>query len=195
MYDVLEAFAVAMDGLSPSIAGVFLLSLVALPLLTLVHEAGHALAVRARGLPLQEMVVGDTPDLTILAGSFRFRFGRRTSGSSLAGYVRFDGTRATPSDVLIISLAGPLAELLVAPLAIFLALAEWTHGLVQEMLWFVAAMSLLAALVNLFPDESDGIPNDGLSARMAWAAMQAPHESPTEWVDPHAATSVPPPGS
>ena len=37
--------------------------------------------------------------------------------------------------------------------------------------------------------------NDGRWAQIAWRAMRAPGELDSEWVDPHVATSVPPPPS
>jgi hypothetical protein len=58
---------------------------IGLPFLTLVHEVGHALAVRARGLPLDSLAMGDADDLIIRAGGVLLRFGRMLDDDAPAG--------------------------------------------------------------------------------------------------------------
>ena len=196
-YDVLESFQAFMDRGSPADGLVVLgMSVVALPLLVFAHEAGHALAVRARGLPLAELVVGDTPDLTIRTGGVRIQLGRHVGNGDVGGYVRYDGSTASPTDVLIIALAGPAANLLVTPVIVALAVAEWSQGIVEGMLWVIALVSLFIAVGNLVPSDIEAgldAASDGRWVQIAWSAMHAPPDAAAKWVDPHAATSVPPP--
>jgi hypothetical protein len=104
------------------------LTLVGLPLLTLVHELGHALAVRFRRLPLKAIVVGDAEDLILRAGGVLMRFGRSLNDEGAAGFVRYDASKASVGDVIVITLAGPFANAIVAPALAGLALSGGNHG-------------------------------------------------------------------
>ncbi len=59
------------------------------PLLVLVHELGHALAVKARGLPLRALKVGDRTDLIVSVGRSDRAWAPRRS--DMGGYVMYDG--------------------------------------------------------------------------------------------------------
>jgi membrane-associated protease RseP (regulator of RpoE activity) len=112
---------------------------IGLPLLTLVHELGHAIAVRLRGLPLESIVVGNTDDLTFRTGAVIVRLGRVLQDEVPAGYVRYEPTRASASDVIVIALAGPLANLAVAPVFAAPALAGGIGGAPEACLWLLSA--------------------------------------------------------
>jgi hypothetical protein len=101
----LQAFQIFMDHVSaPGSLVAIALATLATPLLIFVHELGHALAVRARGLPLEAMKVGHESDVVLTLGGFRMEFGRLTGKGDVGGYVLYDGRRSTPADVLVIAL-------------------------------------------------------------------------------------------
>ena len=50
--------------------------------LVFVHELGHALAVRARGLPVREFAVGDRADVVVRVAGMRMRFGRASDDAA-----------------------------------------------------------------------------------------------------------------
>ena len=191
----LQAFQIYMD--RRSLAG----SLVALgvasiftPVLFLVHEVGHALAVRARGLPLKELKVGDVSDVALTVGGFRMELGRLTGKGDVGGYVLYDGRRSTPADVLMIALAGPVANLLGAAVTGWLAVGAGADFVL--ILWLLTLGGVGTAAVNLRARGVAQDPHtwsDGLWARIAWRGIRAGAGDAPMWRDPDGAVSVAPP--
>jgi hypothetical protein len=195
VYEWLQAFQTFMD--RGSLAGslvAFTLALATTPLLILVHELGHAVAVRARGLPLKAMKVGDEIDVILTVGGFRMELGRLTGKGDVGGYVVYDGRRSTPVDVLVVALAGPAANLLGAAVTGWFALGEGT-GLVV-ILWLMTLSGVWMAAANLRASGVAQDPetwSDGLWARVAWRGVRAGVGGAPLWRDPHERVSVPPP--
>jgi hypothetical protein len=101
LYEWLEQFQMFMDrGSFGDLLLVVVLGTLGAPLVILVHELGHALAVRARGLPLHGMKVGDETVVTVTAGNFRVELGPLLGKGEVGGYVLYDGRAATPLDAL-----------------------------------------------------------------------------------------------
>ena len=94
-YSALESFGAFMDRTGPfDPILLFVLASAGIPVLVFVHELGHALAARARGIAVDSLVVGNTPDVTITVKSFRMQLGRKLGRGGVDGYVLYDGTRA-----------------------------------------------------------------------------------------------------
>jgi len=182
-----------MDGASMlgTLAGIALIACL-LPLVTLIHEAGHALAALAVGCRIGDVVVGDDrPLLTLRNDRFRFRLGAVTGKGRATGYVVFDGSRAKPRDVLLIALAGPVASLAGATACCLLASWAWPEPSLTFALLMGAVAGWAACADNLrVSGDGPGTWSDGVWVRAAWRAMRRP----AGWVDPHEATSVAPPG-
>jgi hypothetical protein len=145
------------------------LSTIGGPLLVFVHELGHAAAVRLRRLPLEAIAVGDTDDVVVRARGVTLRFGRNLNHRAPSGFVRYDPGQAAPLDVLLVAVAGPLANLAVAPALAALAMADATGGAADVGLWLLAASSVIAGVAELIPREPHGQWNDGRIAQVAWA--------------------------
>jgi membrane-associated protease RseP (regulator of RpoE activity) len=166
-----------------------------LPVLIFVHELGHALAVKLRGLPLRQLKVGRTSNLILVVGGFRMELGRLHGEGDLGGYVLYDGRRATARDVLVIALAGPFPNLLGALLTGWLALrclgaAPWLPIALVVLTW----LGVVMVDGNLRAKHLAGDPtlwSDGLWARVAWRRR---HRRGPLWPDPNEGTSIAPPG-
>ena len=170
-----------------------LLSVVGLPATILVHELGHALAARARGLRVRKLVVGDTADVVVTAPGFRLQLGRFRGHGDVGGYVEHEA--AGPGDVLIVAAAGPLASFLGALATAALAAELWSHGMVSAVLWLYALLGAVSAVENLVPSGRPGEPDslsDGAWIAAAWHVLRDP--SPPAHEHPNAETSVAPPG-
>lgn len=188
-------FQMVLEGLGAALksnAVNFVLIPLMVPLLTFVHEAGHAVAAVALGHRVSELTVGDKPLLTVRTGSFRMRLGGLSGKSDLAGFVRLtEGTRAVPRDWIIIGLAGPLASLClaIASAATYFSVSSPPFGLL-----FLAGVGLLDFAANLIPRaDGHGGGSDGYLVQVGWRDLRNPPPPPA-WVDPSEATSVPPPG-
>ena len=191
----LQAFQIFMD--RGSLAGSLIalaLAAAATPLLIFVHELGHALAVRARGLPLKELKVGVESNVILTVGSFRMELGRLSGKGEVGGYVLYDGRRSTPADALVIALAGPAANLLGAVVTGWLVLGAGTNLVV--ILWLMTLTGVWLAAANLRASGVAQDPHtwsDGLWARVAWRGIRAGVGDAPMWRDPDEAVSVAPP--
>jgi hypothetical protein len=171
--DVLIAFQRLMDQGSTGggLAGCLLAALFS-PLLVLVHELGHAVAVKVRGLPLQSLKVGDRTDLILTIGAFRMELGRLVGDGDVGGYVLFDGRRLTPRDALAIALGGPGANLLAAFVTGWLTVRfAGEMGTLPFALGLLTIGGVWMTLANLRPAGEAADPltwSDGLWARVAW---------------------------
>jgi Zn-dependent protease len=116
------------DGLVLMVAGTIVVPLV-VPLVVLIHEAGHAIAALVLRRRVAELTVGDDdPLLTMRVGRFRVRLGAITGRGDVAGFVRYDGLGADARSTFVIALAGPMASLAGAVLTGVLAAWSWPHA-------------------------------------------------------------------
>ena len=113
VYELLEAFVALMDRMTV-VDGLVLLvaGATVVPLVVLIHEAGHAIAALALRRRVTELTVGDDdPVLTMHVGRFRLQLGAIKGRGDVAGFVRYDGFGADARSTFMIALAGPLASL------------------------------------------------------------------------------------
>jgi hypothetical protein len=179
------------------------ISLVMPLVLVALHEAGHALAALCTDNPVQELRVGNVDAMRERARGcppapssegFPQRLRRLVNSSDTGGFVRYDATTATPTEVIVMALAGPFANLLGAAALAFLA--SQADGFVSFACGLWSFTSLGLAISNLVPgrDGGPGVPrSDGYTAREAWRARRAGHVAFNAYDQPDAATSVPPP--
>jgi hypothetical protein len=193
VYEWLIAFdrIMSQGSLSGALIGLAL-ALLSSPLLIFAHELGHALAVKARRLPLHALGVGDRADVILTVGGFRIELGRLFGHGDVGGYVLYDGHRSTPRDTLVIALAGPAANLAGALLTGWLAM-RFAHA--APNIPFTLAMmtigGLWMALANLRQSGEDPLTwSDGVWVRAAWRVLNRPGPL---WRDPNDATSAAPP--
>jgi Zn-dependent protease len=147
-----------LEGQSGAIKGVlFILILFACVLL---HEFGHAFAARAFGIK--------TPDITLYA---------------IGGVARLNRIPDKPWQELIVAIAGPLVNVVIAAVLIFGI--HVTAGLQQlehlespriEMLAKVASVNVMLVLFNLIP----AFPMDGGRVLRALLAMTMPYAKATQ---------------
>jgi hypothetical protein len=169
--------------------------ILALPFLALVHELGHAVAVRVRGLPLKAIVVGDAADLTVRGGTATLQLGRVLGDGRLRGHVLYESTRASASDMIVVALAGPLANLVAAPAFAAVALADATGGMLDADLWLLTLASVLLGVGNLIPHGMPGSPgpvSDGRHIQIAWERRGTPVSEWTDVIAPAPEAPAPP---
>lgn len=152
------------------------------PMLVL-HELGHALAARACGWHVSEIVIGFGRELR------RFRVGGtrvRLRAVPVEGYVLLSprSTRRARSKQAFIYFAGPLTELVV--LAVALPLLDFTlpsagDGVGRIALSSLAVTAALGALCTLFPYRSLGNPSDGLGVLLSWLASEQSFRERLSW--------------
>ena len=158
-------------------------SFLVLPMHVLIHELGHATMAWMLGHSVQELRVGNDDDngLTIHRRSFTLRFGPITGERDYAGYVALDGTRVGAWHFLLIALAGPVASLAAGLAGGFAMIALQQQ---RFLLLMVLVGGLEIGVSNLSRRASDG-----RQVRLAWRMIRS-----REPAEPHALTSVPPPG-
>jgi hypothetical protein len=145
------------------------------PALVLIHELGHAIAVRLLGLPLESLVVGDSDDVIIRARGVILRFGRSLDQRAPGGFVTFDATRATARDIIVIALAGPMGNLVSVPVFVAAALFVGSGEAVTACLWLSAFSSVTIGVTSLIPAGRPGtgdLLTDGRIAQLAWAELR-----------------------
>jgi hypothetical protein len=145
------------------------------PALALIHELGHAIAVRLLGLPLESLVVGDSDDVIVRARGVILRFGRSLDHRAPSGSVTFDATRATGRDIIVIALAGPMGNLVSVPVFVAAALFAGSGEAVTACLWLGAFGSVMIGVTSLIPAGRPGtgdLLTDGRIAQLAWAELR-----------------------
>lgn len=100
----------------------------------LLHEGSHAVLAKRRGLKV-----------------------RRIRLLAFGGYTKIEGKEERPSDEFLISVAGPVASLLVAGIFWLIALPAGGTPEVQSSIGFLAFANLFIAVFNILP----GFPLDG----------------------------------
>ncbi len=100
----------------------------------LLHEGSHALVAKRRGLEV-----------------------RRIQLLAFGGYTKIEGKEERPSDEFVISIAGPVASLMVAGVFSLIAAIAGGAPEVQSSIRFLAFANLFIAVFNILP----GFPLDG----------------------------------
>lgn len=204
LYDAVQAFQLFMTGASGTQVALMLgMSLFGLPALVLIHELGHAVAALAFGHSLRELQVGDQADLVVRVGRFTLQLGRSRDSEAPGGFVTHLGPGGARA-LLTIAASGPAANLLAGAGLAYAGASGSLDGPILIPIWILVVQSVGLAAYNLYPAEApDGSDrSDGRSIQLAWEALRtacrsSPRPDATEqaYVDPHAATSVAPPGS
>jgi hypothetical protein len=132
---------------------------------TVVHELGHAAGVR---------LIGSRLDAIQLGGhllKFTVRGVRVSVGPGLGGHVLYDSNLVSPQRRAVVLLAGPLANLLVAPASFLLPVPRWEAAA-------IALYVLPSALQDLVPayDDEDDNSTDGAKLARIPASMRAEAE-------------------
>jgi hypothetical protein len=136
------------------------------PLLILAHEVGHALAARALGFPVLEVIVGRGPELA--AGrSGKTRWALRRYGF-LGGFTRFVPPHGAPRwRLTLIYAAGAMANLLAAIAAaalgtLVVSMDDAAAVFTASILAALVVANLMMAFNALWPQVGpDGQPTDG----------------------------------
>lgn len=178
----------ALVGAGVAYLGLPLLSGVGLPALTafviaiwpnvILHEAGHALAGLARGMKLVAFGVGP---LRVERGNqdhWRLRRGGGVRG--LGGFAAMHppaGRETGRIDEALLLAGGPVANLLVAALCLWLGTLPAAASLVSQVATGFGASALFLGVANLIPFSSQGWRSDGrglldLLRRSPHAALQ-----------------------
>jgi Zn-dependent protease len=198
VYELVEAFVGFMDRITLVDALTFTVAgTITLPLVVLIHEAGHALAALVLRRRVAELTVGDdTPVVTVRIGGFRLRLGAITGKGDAAGFIVYDGAVAGPRDTFAIALAGPLASLVGALVTCVLTAWAWPQAGLSWLFGLATLGGLICCVGNLRVSGDDPASwSDGVWVRAAWRVMRRPTpvESVAPWSDPREATSIAPP--
>jgi Zn-dependent protease/CBS domain-containing protein len=148
----------ARGGAPAAIEGVIYISLIFG--CVLLHELGHATAARAYGIP--------TPDITLLP---------------IGGVARLQRMPDKPAQELVVALAGPLVNVIIA-LGLFFVLGQlssplqfgWVEDPRVHMLSRLASVNVMLVLFNLIP----AFPMDGGRVLRALLAMALPYSRATQ---------------
>lgn len=145
---------------------------------TVVHELGHALAVRLVG----ERVLGMTFGSKFASRTFNVGTVPVSIGVGLGGSVTFRGHRLSAARRAAVWAAGPAANVLVAPLCLLLPVPRWEAS-------FLVIAVLASALEDLAPEHlEDGTTSDGFNLLRTPARLRADTEvrgllSDPDWQD------------
>ena len=112
---------------------------------TVVHELGHALAVRLVGARVLKIVLGGQ----LVRATFSVGTIQIMVGLGLGGSVSHDGYRLSPARRVAVSAAGPAANILVAPACLLLPVPRWEAS-------YLALAVLASALEDLAPSHTAG---------------------------------------
>lgn len=195
LYDALSSFQSFMDrGSLLDLPLLLVLAAGGVVGLVFMHELGHAVAARMRGLQVSAISVGGKPLFTVPIGNVRVQIGWASGRGDVGGYMRYAPGRATPSDTLIIALAGPAGGFLGTAVCAWLAVALVSHGMVGVVAGVLAIQGVVMNLANLFPSGNDvDAWSDGRWAQISWSARR---RGVRRWIatpDPNRATTVAPP--
>lgn len=172
LLSVLEAFDRFMNAGPQSLVTFLLVLIVVSPVMTLLHELGHATAaIHLLGDEVEVKVgkVGKLLDARI--GVLRLRVNGFAPLVGVQGHAMFNQARASAREVIVIALAGP-ATSACALLASALVLAVMPAGLMHDLAWMAACFNAIAFL-NVLPLEfttkrgEPPTPTDGLVALRA----------------------------
>jgi hypothetical protein len=115
------------------------------------HELGHALAVRLVG----ERVLGIELGGRLARVTFHLGAVPISVGLGLGGSVSYRGHRLSAGRTAVVSVAGPVANVLAAPLCLLLPVPRWEAS-------YLALCVLASAVQDLAPGNTrDGRPTDG----------------------------------
>ncbi|KAF0864352.1 M50 family metallopeptidase [Pseudomonas sp. LD120] len=151
------------SGLQPFLA-MFLASLLAI-IGVVVHEGGHYLGARWCGMPVLQVRIAAL-ELQVLRRGWRLRWSPQLKRSRLGGYVLVASNPQRPlrGQWMLLALSGPLLNLLVGGVALWLGLHG--QGMPGAIALAFALINLLMGVGNLIPVWG-GLPSDGL-AFLGW---------------------------
>ena len=133
---------------------------------TVVHELGHAFAVRLVGERVLGIVFGgERASVTFRVGAVPI-----SVGLGLGAWVSHSGTRLSAGRRAAVTAAGPLANALVAPWCLLLPVPRWEAS-------YLALGVLASALLDLAPSNTrDGETTDGYKLWQTRARLRADAE-------------------
>lgn len=128
----------------------------------ILHEAGHALAGLARGMQLVAFGIGPLRAERGNQDRWRLRHGGGVRGmSGFAAMAPRAGREPGRIDQALVLAGGPLANLLVAALCLWLGTLSAVASWVSQLAVGFGASALVLGLVNLLPLSSGGWRSDG----------------------------------
>jgi hypothetical protein len=152
------------------------------PLATLGHELGHALAVSLLAQRPSLVIVGRGPFLRIKADPAVVLFSvMPTRGVPFSGICRYDASGLSWRTIAYVALAGPLATLCELIALALTAPLLWSTGPTLRLLMSLTAAWLITSIAaNLWPnaaataaDRDESFRRDGPMARLAYSRYQA----------------------
>ncbi|MGI4863136.1 MAG: hypothetical protein ACRYFZ_04385 [Janthinobacterium lividum] len=146
-------------------------ALLVLPLLTLLHELGHAVPALLFTRADVTMYLGSYGDQT---NSWRVKIGllevyMKRSLFWRTGLCVHTGSNLSKAENCVIILGGVLVSVLVAALGFYAALAGNLHGAVKLFMFLLVLFAVVSLVTNLVPSQRGGLPNDGLLLKLLLA--------------------------